>query len=166
MSNATFEAALNIIFKIEGFHSNDPNDPGGDTYFGISRVAHPNIPWPPTLAEATSIYQTQYWSNHNCDLLPWNWALAVFDTAVNQPSALPIAQTCVGVTADGDIGLATVAAMKKASQDQFDNFLSLRLLHYVNTPQDKPDLHGLLKRIVIISRSAAVPQAATAVPGV
>lgn len=38
---AEFEIAHAILEKLEGFHSNDPVDRGGETVFGISRKHHP-----------------------------------------------------------------------------------------------------------------------------
>ena len=38
---AYFEKAYKITMKIEGRYNNDPNDAGGETYKGISRVYHP-----------------------------------------------------------------------------------------------------------------------------
>ena len=38
---AKFKTAFEKTMQNEGFYSNDPNDPGGETCFGISRVYHP-----------------------------------------------------------------------------------------------------------------------------
>lgn len=44
---AKFEIAEQITGKIEGTYSNDPDDPGGETACGISRVNHPQAKiWP------------------------------------------------------------------------------------------------------------------------
>src|SRR2546426_796362 len=44
---ADFDYALTQLLKVEGGYANDPRDPGGETYKGISRVFWPNWSgWP------------------------------------------------------------------------------------------------------------------------
>jgi len=38
-----FEVALNFVLKWEGGYVNDPRDSGGETKFGISKKAYPNL---------------------------------------------------------------------------------------------------------------------------
>ena len=39
----SFETAVNTTLQYEGGYVNDPNDPGGETNFGISKKAYPNL---------------------------------------------------------------------------------------------------------------------------
>lgn len=151
-----FANAVAIIFGVEGYSSDDPQDPGGDTVYGISRAAHPTIPWPPTYAQAQQIYQDEYWTPNQCDSMPWAWSLAIFDAAVNAPSHLALAQQALGVEQDGVIGPETLAAIAKAPQDDWHMFIALRDVAYFNTPQDQPFDTGLAKRMSIISWNAAL----------
>jgi lysozyme family protein len=147
-------AAVAIILAIEGAPSNDPNDPGGETVYGISRRAHPKIPWPPTLAQAVDIYRSTYWAKHNCDELPWPWALGIFDTAVNEPAAVPYAQEALGLKPDGDIGPVTIAALLKASTERFAYFMMLRAKRYAAEPDAARYDDGWTKRLMQIAYAA------------
>lgn len=39
---ADFDQAHKFVERREGFYSNDPADPGGETLYGIARTRHPN----------------------------------------------------------------------------------------------------------------------------
>jgi lysozyme family protein len=149
-----FPAAVEIILDIEGPESDNPADTGGDTIFGLSRAAHPGIPWPPTLDQAEAIYRSEYWDKHNCGSLPWPWALAIFDAAVNQPSALKLAQESLGVVQDGVIGPATVSAILGAPMERWDYFMALRGVAYGKLANAPTFLAGWLKRLMTVSRAA------------
>ncbi len=57
-----FEKAMTFIFKWEGGYVNDGNDPGGETNFGISKRAYPNLDIKNlTKDEAKQIYYRDYW---------------------------------------------------------------------------------------------------------
>ena len=79
-----FDKALKFVLKWEGGYSNDPNDPGGETKYGISKRSYPhedikNM----TLERAKKIYYENYWLKVGCDKLPFPLNIVVFDTAVN-----------------------------------------------------------------------------------
>ena len=76
--------SLEFTLKWEGVYSNDPNDPGGETKWGISKKAYPkedikNM----TRERALEIYAQDYWLKAGCDALPYPLCVAVFDAAVN-----------------------------------------------------------------------------------
>lgn len=80
-----FEQAFKIVVGEEGGYVNDPRDPGGETKFGISKRAYPNLDIAQlTLEQAQQIYLRDYWDECGCDAMPWERALCVFDMAVNQ----------------------------------------------------------------------------------
>ena len=64
----------------------------------------------------TPLYKARYWDACKCDDLPRGVDYAVFDAAVNMgPSrASKLLQAALGVTADGSIGRATIAAAAAA----------------------------------------------------
>jgi len=79
-----FEKSLKFVLKWEGGYSNDPNDPGGETKYGISKKSYPhedikNM----TLERAKKIYYENYWLKAGCDRLGFPMNMVVFDTAVN-----------------------------------------------------------------------------------
>lgn len=62
MAFAQFEPAIAISFENEGGYANDPNDPGGETNFGISKRAYPNEDIKGmTVERAKYLYKRDYW---------------------------------------------------------------------------------------------------------
>src|SRR5207302_958519 len=59
---ATFDKAIGTVLEHEGGYSFDPNDPGGETKYGISRKAYPGLDVKAlTLDQAKAIYKRDYW---------------------------------------------------------------------------------------------------------
>lgn len=113
-----FEKAFAIVIGIEGGYSNNPNDAGGETKYGISKRAYPNLDIRNlTLEAARGIYKKDYWDRVRGDLLPAPMALIVFDAAVNSGvgQAIKWLQEAVGAHADGVIGPVTLAAVQAHS---------------------------------------------------
>lgn len=79
-----FDAAFEHVLKWEGGYVNDPHDPGGETKYGISKRAHPDVDVAGlTKAAAKEIYRQSYWHKSGCDKLSDGLDLMHFDTAVN-----------------------------------------------------------------------------------
>ena len=83
-----FEFAFSYIMEWEGGYVNDPNDPGGETKYGISQRAHPNVDIKKlTLQQAKDIYRRDYWiaaGMHYID--DRRVAAKIFDVTVNMGS--------------------------------------------------------------------------------
>ena len=83
-----FETALQFTLKWEGGLSNDKDDPGGKTNYGITQETF-NRYFPGrdvstiSLPEAATIYRNGYWVASGCESLPIALAVVVFDSAVN-----------------------------------------------------------------------------------
>ena len=117
----SFDACLPVILRSEGGFVDNPADPGGATNLGITigtlsawlgraaTVADVQALTPQTVAP---IYQANYWNKTSCDSWGSGVDLMVFDEAVNQGPgrAVTTLQTALGVTADGGVGPATLAA--------------------------------------------------------
>ena len=81
----SFERAFEIVVGHEGGYVNNPRDPGGETKYGISKRAHPDVDIKAlTLDQARDIYRKDYWDPLKLDAQPWHKALPLFDCAVNQ----------------------------------------------------------------------------------
>lgn len=83
-SDYYFEDSLKFVLKWEGGYHNDPNDPGGETNFGICKKWYPhedikNM----TVERATKIYYENYWLRAGCDRMDFPFNIIVFDTSVN-----------------------------------------------------------------------------------
>ena len=115
-----FEDAVKIVLMREGGYVNHPQDPGGETNFGITAaVARENGYTGPMkeipLEKVKQIYKAKYWDRCKCDDLPAPARLAVFDAAVNSgvSASVKFLQAALGVTVDGLLGPAT---LEKASK--------------------------------------------------
>ena len=79
-----FQQADVIVAGTEAGYVNDPSDPGGETKYGISKRAHPNVDIANlTIEAAREIRKTEYWDAIGCDSLPVSFALMVYDSAIN-----------------------------------------------------------------------------------
>lgn len=140
----TFDEAVEYILQFEGGYVNDPNDPGGETRYGISKRAFPNLDIKSlTLMQAKEVYRIHYWVACQCDLLPPYLRLMVFDCAVNQGSlkAARILQEAVKVFIDGNIGPITLREAKNSDpQDTLSYYAMRRHLDY--TKNLRWDLYG------------------------
>ncbi len=85
-SEKRFERCLEMLFDIEGGYSDDADDPGGETMWGISRRYHPEM-WtdgPPSRGDASGFYRREYWVPSGAVLLEnERMAWQVFESAVH-----------------------------------------------------------------------------------
>ena len=111
-----FDQAFEALIGHEVGYVNDPRDPGGETKFGVSKRAYPNVDIKAlTLEQAKAIYKSDYWDRSQCDSLPPVIAFQVFDTAVNSGigQSIRFLQRAVGVADDGQVGPLTINAVKR-----------------------------------------------------
>lgn len=78
-----FDKAFEITIGLEGKPSNDPQDPGGFTIWGLAQRYHPHISIKTTISEAKEIYYNEYWVPHGCDDASFPMDIILFDSAVN-----------------------------------------------------------------------------------
>jgi len=112
-----FQAAFTLVVGAEGGYVNDPNDPGGETKYGISKRSFPDVDIANlTLEQAQQIYLTRYWEPLQIDDKPWNIALLKFDAAVNQGAnfarQLP----------DDSIAICTARALRYCANPRLDRY--------------------------------------------
>lgn len=113
-----FDQAFDRLIGHEGGYSNHPDDPGGETMWGVTiAVARANGYTGPMRSlprdVAKGIYRAQYWDKVKGDSLPFPVAFQVFDAAVNHGTsqAAKFLQRAAGVADDGIIGPKTLAAV-------------------------------------------------------
>ena len=156
----TFDAALALVVGEEGNYSNDPRDTGGETKFGISKRAYPQLDIAAlSLDKAKAIYRRDYWERNRCGEMPWRWALAVFDACVNQGGGVRWAQLALSTVEDGTVGPETLALMASAADDDYRGFLALRAEAYVRERSSAIYGHGWLKRLFRIAQAGEHPPA-------
>ena len=122
-----FDKAYEFTKKWEGGYVNNPNDPGGETKFGISKRAYPKLNIKDlTEDDARGIYKRDYWDFFNLDAIAdWRFCTAVFDTAVN-------------------CGVARTAIWLDGSKDAKD-VIHCRQLHYETIVKKNPKLKVFMK---------------------
>jgi lysozyme family protein len=145
-----FEDALRIVLNWEGGYVNDPNDPGGETNFGICKRDFPTVNIRKlTIEQAADIYHQKYWRPCHCDDLPVPIAVCVFDTAVNQgvATASKMLQEALAVTVDGQIGPQTINASRRADPLKLlRDYMVLRVMRYTETKNWNIYGRGWIKR--------------------
>ncbi len=128
-----FIRCIDYILAEEGGYVNHPNDPGGETKFGISKRAYPNLDIKAlTLINAVDIYQRDYWTPIHGDDLPPGLDLLLLDTAVNMGpvTAIKLLQRALNLTEDGVMGKVTITAAQNARSDLLTDFCAERALRY------------------------------------
>jgi len=79
-----FDKSINLLFSIEGYISDDKNDLGGFTKYGISQKYHPDVNVPKlTKEQAIQIYLDEYWIPLGCDELGYPFNMVLFIQGVN-----------------------------------------------------------------------------------
>jgi lysozyme family protein len=116
------DEALSYLLEEEGGWSDNKDDRGGKTMFGVIQGTYDsyrkgkNLPIQPVSGishdEARDLYDTLYWKASSCHLLAWPISYLTFDAAVNSGTGrgLRWTQAGLGLTADGVAGPKTVSA--------------------------------------------------------
>ena len=124
MAAENYQKCLAQVLKYEGGYVDHPKDPGGPTNKGITQAVYDEWRKKSGLpvqsvrniaqSEVEAIYRQEYWDLISGDSLPSGVDFAVFDYAVNSgvSRAAKTLQAVVGVTQDGQIGPATIQAVK------------------------------------------------------
>lgn len=116
MTARIWNSAFELLLANEGGLVDDKNDSGGQTKYGISKKAYPELDIPSlTMQQAKDIYYRDYWARCKCDYLPDALSVAVFDYAVNSGNirAIKDLQLALGVKADGIIGNQTIGTANR-----------------------------------------------------
>lgn len=115
-----FRYAIEKVFAHEGGYVNDPEDPGGETKFGISKRSYPLLDIRHlTREEAEAIYHRDFWTRPKIDrIVDIPLAAKVLDLGVNLGPGRAIKllqQAVVGlgceIAVDGILGPATLGAV-------------------------------------------------------
>lgn len=121
--DAQFDTCLSFTLGQEGGFADNPDDPGGATFKGITLASLREYLRDPdatvedlrALDQATiaKFYRSKFWNEMQCGVLPPGVDLMIFDHGVNvgQARPVPMLQDIVGVRADGKVGPHTLAAI-------------------------------------------------------
>jgi len=148
-----FDKAFERVIGHEGGYVNDPRDPGGETKYGISKRAYPNLNIRDlTLDQAKAIYRTDYWDRLHMDDLPGAIRFDMFDAAVNSgvSASAKFLQRAAGTTADGVIGKLTIAAANGMDPERLDKRLAGYRLQYLCDLKTFPTFgKGWVRRVAL-----------------
>jgi len=141
------------LIQREGGHVVDPDDPGGETKFGISKRSYPALNIADlTEEDARDIYFSDFWTPAGCDGMPQIVAEVVLDFAVTSSvrRSVRALQQAAGVTIDGVVGPRTLAAVAAAADLVAARFTLIRVAYYAElaTKQKKNQkyLAGWIRR--------------------
>ena len=119
-----FDEAFHHLLGHEGGYVNHPDDPGGETNWGVTKVVARQHGYEGLMKDmpvgiAKAIYRKSYWDAVQADNLPPAIRYAVFDAAVNSGVGTSVRwlQQAVGATADGVLGPKTLAAVHELNPD-------------------------------------------------
>lgn len=136
-----YATAFERLMGAEGGYVNDPNDPGGETKWGISKRTYPSLNIAGlTREDARVIYQRDFWNRIHASELHDGVAFQTFDFAVNSgvDTAVRYLQRTVRVVDDGNWGpksRAAAAAMSESDTIMRLNALRLNFMtHLSNWP--------------------------------
>lgn len=169
--NANFSRALAKVLLSEGGYVNHRADPGGPTNLGVTLgvakrlgidvdgdgdtdIIDIKLLKP---ADAAKVYKHEYWDKVRGDDLPSGVDYAVFDFAVNSGPgrAIRMLQAVLGAGIDGQIGPATLAALKALSPAWvIDNLCDRRLAFLRNLPTWGTFGKGWAKRVAAVRAEA------------
>jgi lysozyme family protein len=141
MNIQDFKRSMEFTLKWEGGWVNDPDDPGGETKWGISKRSYPDLDIKNlSEQEAVNIYLKDYWFEAGCDSVSYPMNLVVFDSAVN-------------------CGVATAKKWMRESEGP-EEVIELRKSYYINLAMRKPAmskfLKGWLNRIQDLKKVVAI----------
>ena len=144
-----FEKSMEFVFEKEGRFSNDKDDPGGATNYGITLMTLKDVGIDVdgdgdvdvddirrlTPEVAMQIYKDKYWNALDAGNIDWPLAVAAFDTAVNCGVGRTKRWLQQTTEKGGDVNY----------------LLQLRTIHYLNIIQKNPVLgkyrKGWLNRV-------------------
>ena len=140
-----FDDIIEVVLHHEGGYVNDPDDPGGETNFGVAKRSHPDVDIANLTKDgAKEIYKEHYWDKNKVESLSEELRHIYFDMCVNQGRgrAVKILQRAANgkgaeLKVDGGMGPKTIAAMDGV---ELDRVRAYRIKYYADLVTRKPDL--------------------------
>tara|TARA_R100000008_G_scaffold82877_1_gene67613 strand:- start:1328 stop:1807 length:480 start_codon:yes stop_codon:yes gene_type:complete len=147
-----FEDCIDKVLDHEGGYVNDPNDLGGETNFGISKKAYPDLDIKNlSRDEAKEIYRKDYWDRYKIEKMPENLRYIYFDMVLNMGygNAAKVMQRSANgkngeanrIEVDGAVGPAT---RKAVSNVELERVRCYRVKHYMDIVDRRPEQEKFL----------------------
>lgn len=154
-SSSAFDIAFERLIGHEGGYVDHPQDPGGETNWGITKAVAREHGFQGSMRDMTreqakAIYKVAYWDRARADEYDFAIGFQLFDAAVNHGigTAIRFLQRAVGVADDGRVGpvtLRAIAAMPVA--DVLARFNAERLEFYTKLPTWPTFGKGWVRRV-------------------
>jgi lysozyme family protein len=136
-------------------YTNDPNDHGGETKYGIAKNANPDIDVTHLDWEgAKAVYYSHYWLNGKCDKMNGRVAALNFDGGIQHGpgTAAKFIQRAIGVDDDGAIGPGTLSVLNSKEPIPVCNSVCDQRAKYynnivANNSSQQKYLAGWLRRV-------------------
>ena len=140
-----FNDIIEVVLHHEGGYVNDPDDPGGETNFGIAKRSHLDVDIKNLTKDgAKEIYYQNYWMKNRVPQMPDNLKHIYFDMCVNQGRgrAVKILQRAANakganLKVDGGLGPKTIGALNGV---ELERVRAYRIKYYADLVTRKPDL--------------------------
>lgn len=146
------------VLKAEGGYANNPLDPGGETKFGISKSAYPNLDIRSlTSDDAKAIFKADYFDRVQGDLLlKINPGVAahVADMAFNAGpvTAIHLLYDSVGLPRKDSITDSLIDRLN-GSEQEVDNYSKARLAYYSSLYNAPTFIRGWVNRVSELNKS-------------
>jgi lysozyme family protein len=140
----TFETAFDRTIGHEDGYVNDPNDPGGETKWGISKRSYPNLIIKAlTREQAKEIYLRDFWNRIHADRLDDGVAYQLFDFAFHSgiETAVRYLQRALRVADDGHWGPVSQHAADRTDESDVIMRLNAERLDFMTRLKNWPE-HG------------------------
>jgi lysozyme family protein len=129
-----FPRCIKHVLAAEGGYVNDPNDPGGETKFGIAKRSYPDLDIKHLTADqAIALYERDFWRPIQGEDLPAGLDLLILDHGINAgvDTSVRIIQALTGAPEDGDMGPITLASISgQDTEDLITRCSAARLAYY------------------------------------
>jgi hypothetical protein len=132
----SFEAAFNIVIGLEGGPTDDPDDPGGFTIWGLSSRYNPTARRDMPMEEAKTIYLFKYWAPAGCDTAPFPLDICLFDSKVNPQD-------------DPSLPGGSMQELMMLHPENWQDYLFFRMQRYRRCSKPKY-VNGHINRILIL----------------
>ena len=129
-----FDVAFKIVIGLEGNPTNDLDDPGGLTIFGLSQKYNPEVSRDMSLDRAKAIYLRRYWEPAGCDSAPFPLDICVFDARVNPQD-------------DPAMPGGSMQELLNQHPENWQDYLFFRMQRYQRCSKEKY-VHGHINRIL------------------
>ena len=146
--------------RSDGGYTNDPDDPGGETKYGISKRYHPDVDIKAlTQSDAVGIYVKKYWDRYQVSKIPRSYRMIYFDMLVNPGPAAAgkILQRALNhkypkwekLKVDGIVGVKTLKELGRRNLEH-DRIRLFRIMYYIQRvikdPKKMKFIYGWFRR--------------------